>query len=107
MTKHSSSPPVLALGVIALLITSGTPSFAQDAASQPKKDASAPQPEAPVMIIDPDSKAFRFIIDGKEVARLDEHGLHVRENIEYGGMITDVGVDSYNKAPTAPQGAAQ
>lgn len=62
---------------------------AEDAASL----AAEPQhPQAVSIIEDQDAKAFRFMIDGHEVARLDATGLHIRESIEYGGSITDAGV---------------
>ncbi|MBA4173805.1 MAG: hypothetical protein C0511_14425 [Hyphomicrobium sp.] len=77
------------------------PHFAQATAG-----SSAPS-ETVAIIEDHDSKSFRFVIEGKEVARLDQSGLHVRESIAYGGAITDVGIDNYDKEPTAPQGAAE
>ena len=77
------------------------PCLAQDAAA-PVQEAPAPSPsavaaEAPSMIIDPEANAFRFFIDGKEVARIDAGGLRVRESIEYGGAITDTGVEAYDQ----------
>jgi hypothetical protein len=41
--------------------------------------------------IDQDAGAIHFVIDGAEVARLDAAGLHVREGVSYGGMLTDYG----------------
>lgn len=68
---------------------------AEDAASF----AAEPQhPQTVSIIEDQDAKAFRFMIDGQEVARLDASGLHIRESIEYGGSITDTGV----KVPVNP-----
>lgn len=52
--------------------------------------------EAPSMIVDPESKSFRFFIDGREVARIDARGLQVRENISYGGYIEDYGPSGFD-----------
>lgn len=32
-----------------------------------------------------------FIVNGREEARIDRSGLHVRQNLEYGGILTDAG----------------
>lgn len=63
--------------------------------------------ETVVIIEDPNSKSFRFVIEGKEVARLDQSGLYVRESIAYGGTISDVGVEHYDQGPSTPQGKAE
>ncbi len=55
------------------------------------------------MIIDPETNSFRFFIDGKEVARIDQTGLHVRENVEYGGTLTDTGREHYDQRVKAPK----
>lgn len=47
---------------------------------------------------------IRFVIDGQEVAQLDSHGLHVRENIEFGGILTDAGTAYYDRR-TVPEAA--
>ncbi len=57
------------------------------------------------IVEDHDAKAFRFLIDGKEVARLDADGLHVREGIEYGATLTDTGSTYYDEHATAREGA--
>lgn len=49
------------------------------------------------IVEDHEAKAFRFLIDGKEVARLDADGLHVREGIEYGATLTDTGTAYYDE----------
>lgn len=53
------------------------------------------------IVEDQKDAAFRFIIDGKEVARIDGKGLHVRESIEYGGILVDVGAAEYDARNTA------
>lgn len=89
---------VLALMAFVLMLL---PHFAQATAG------SSASSETVAIIEDHNSKSFRFVIEGKEVARLDESGLHVRDSIEYGGSISDVGVDQYDEALVAPQGAAE
>lgn len=89
---------VLALFAFVLMLV---PHFAQATAGRSVSS------EAVAIIEDHDSKSFRFVIEGKEVARLDQSGLHVRESVEYGGTITDVGIDNYDKESAGPQGAAE
>ena len=64
-----------------------------------------PQPtgqEATRIETDQKTGAIRFIVDGREVARLDAHGLQVRDGINYAGKITDIGTPAdYDKAMTA------
>lgn len=60
------------------------------------RDASA-RPGAEI-VADQQAKAFRFIIDGTEVGRLDAAGLHVRGSIEYGGTLTDTGVERFDQS---------
>jgi hypothetical protein len=47
----------------------------------------------------PDQKAgaLRVVIDGTPVAWFDADGLHVRQNIEYGGTISDIGTEHLEK----------
>lgn len=59
------------------------------------------------IVQDEQTQSFRFVIEGEEVARIDKQGFHVRNDIEYGGAVSDVGVGSYDKAPASPQGAAE
>jgi len=51
------------------------------------------QINATAVVTDSVRGVIRFMIEGKEVARIDENGLHVANNIEYGGSITDTGAD--------------
>lgn len=50
------------------------------------------------MVLDHATGAVRFYVDGQEVARIDRDGLRVRDDIEYGGTITDTGRDYYDAA---------
>ena len=78
---------VLALVALVLILM---PHFAKA-----KSGSSAPS-ETVAIIEDHNSKSFRFLIEGKEVARIDASGLHVRESIAYGGTITDTGGKAYD-----------
>jgi hypothetical protein len=80
--------------------------------SSPALAGSAPKPaqeqrgaESFAIVEDEEAKAFRFLIDGREVARLDAAGLHVRNSIEYGGSITDTGTGTYDEHAAIPEGA--
>ena len=57
--------------------------------------ASAHEQDGVAIIADQEAGAVRFVIDGKEVARLDASGLHVREDISYGGALTDYGTSGF------------
>lgn len=52
------------------------------------------------VIEDESAGAIRFVIDGREVARIDRSGLRVLGDITYGGSLTDVG-------PSAMEGQGQ
>ena len=41
------------------------------------------------------SGAVLFIVNGQEQARIDQYGLHVRESVEYGGYLADIGPSNY------------
>ena len=49
--------------------------------------------------IEVDQKAgvVRIMIDGTEAAKIARDGLHVADDISYGGMITDAGVHSMDE----------
>ncbi|ABS65793.1 hypothetical protein Xaut_0537 [Xanthobacter versatilis] len=66
------------------------------AAAATAQPAGAPQ-DRTAIVEDDVAGAFRFIIDGREVARLDTEGLHVRKSVTYGGTINDVGEAFYEK----------
>jgi hypothetical protein len=60
--------------------------------------------EATRIETDQKTGAIRFIVDGREVARLERDGLHVRGNVEYGGMEKDTGPAGYDKpTPAEPK----
>ena len=67
-------------GILAGALT-GVPAAAQDG---PESAAPADAPETRIEV-DEDTGIIRFIINGKEQARLTESGLYVRGDIEYGG----------------------
>lgn len=49
------------------------------------------------MVSDERAGVLRFLIDGKEVARIDARGLDVREDISYGGSIVDYGQAEFDR----------
>lgn len=57
------------------------------------------------IVEDHENAAFRFMIDGREVARIDGTGLHVRENVEFGGTMIDIGTAEYDARSTPKSGA--
>jgi hypothetical protein len=46
--------------------------------------------------------AIRFIVDGREEARIDATGLHVRQDVVYGDNITVIGEANYDR-PVKPE----
>ena len=62
-------------------------------------------PAEPQTRIETDQKtgAIRFIVKGREEARIDATGLHVRQGVSYGGTITATGVAAYGKASPEPK----
>lgn len=79
---------VFLLGVIAL-----------SAEIQARRPAALAQAESAQTRIEVDEQAgiIRFFIKGQETARLDAAGMHVRENIDYGGMLTDYGRTGFDE----------
>jgi hypothetical protein len=49
------------------------------------------------IVTDHDHNVIRFMVNGVEVARLTGNGLQVRNDIEYGGTITDTGVQAFDQ----------
>jgi hypothetical protein len=56
-------------------------------------------PAKPQTRIETDQAAgtIRFIVGGREEARIDKAGLHVRGSIEYGGSEADIGEAAYGR----------
>jgi hypothetical protein len=65
----------------------------------PPPAAAQPQSSGKRVELVPDQKAgaLRVVIDGKPIAWFDADGLHVPENIEYGGTISDSGTENLEK----------
>ena len=78
-----------------LFLGGGTILYAQ-ALMVPFAHAAAEQPQTRVET-DQATGAVRFIVNGREEARIDKAGLHVRDSIEYGGAITDTGEAAYGR----------
>lgn len=49
------------------------------------------------MVADERAGIVRIIIEGREAAHFDAVGLHVRGNIDYGGMLTDYGHSGFDE----------
>lgn len=66
-------------------------------------EAASSAASGPATRIETDQKTgtILFIVDGKEQARIDKGGLHVRENIDYNGVLTD-GSSVYPIPPATP-----
>jgi hypothetical protein len=62
----------------------------------------AAQPAAirAAVVADEQAGVIRFYIDGQELMRLDADGLHVREDVEYGGALTDTGTARFDEHAT-------
>ena len=60
-------------------------------AAEPRPVTASPAKQ-PATRIETDQKTgvIRFIVNGKEVARIDANGLHVRGNVDYTGTLTDI-----------------
>ena len=54
------------------------------------------------VVTDQATGVIRFIVKGKEQARIDAAGLHVRQDVAYGGDLTDTGPASYDR-PAKPE----
>ena len=70
------------------------------AAATPSLTATAQPPTR--IEADQAAHAIRFMVDGREEGRIDKEGLHVREGVEHGGALTDVGEAFYDK-PGKPE----
>jgi hypothetical protein len=80
-----------------LFLISGTAHAAgpAPAATPPQSAGQAHEPapaQAGATRIETDQKTgvIRFVVKGREVARIDAKGLHVRGDIDYTGVITDL-----------------
>jgi hypothetical protein len=75
-------------------------------AAGPAPAATQPQPtgqqQATRIETDQKTGAIRFIVNGREEARIDATGLHVRQSVEYGGELTVTGEAYYDK-PAKPE----
>lgn len=66
------------------------------------KDA-ALEASATRIVTDHESGSFIFISKGEPIARLDAEGLHVLDNITYGGMLTDAGEEKLRQIMNPPK----
>lgn len=78
-------------GIFIVLLSIG-PASAQEEADAAIVTASDTRIE-----VDDNADEIRFLIKGKVIAVLREDGLHVRDNINYGGELTDYGHQSFEE----------
>lgn len=97
---HSKIPNIT-LSAIAIILAASLLAHAYAAGLAAPQSA-----QRAVIVEDQEAAAFRFIIDGKEVARLDGTGLHVRESLSYGGVLTDYGTGTFDRLFREPEEAA-
>jgi hypothetical protein len=79
-----------------LLLISGTAHAAGPALASTGEATQATRIET-----DQKTGAVRIIVDGREVARFERDGLHVRRDVDYGGLMKDTGPQGYDKPATA------
>lgn len=80
------------LAVLALLGLGVAHPFGTDGLRAQEEAAhEQPAPLRAAVIPDEEKGIIRFIINGKEVARLDEHSLYVVKDVTFGGSLTDTG----------------
>lgn len=78
------------------------PAAAQDAATAIESQ----DPPATRIEADADAGVIRFIVKGEPVAVMDETGLHIRENVSYGGIMKDYGKSGFEAHPAENAGGA-
>lgn len=62
--------------------------------SGPPPAASSPSVD---IIPGADGGSIRFVINGTPVAVIDADGLHVRDDLDYGGSLTDTGPSGFDR----------
>jgi hypothetical protein len=78
-----------------LLLISGTAHAAGPAAPEPTGQ------QATRIETDQKTGAVKIMVNNREVARFDAKGLHVRQDVDYGGLMKDTGSADYDKRMTA------
>jgi hypothetical protein len=62
--------------------------------------AASAQAHSASIVNDEEHGAVRVKVDGREVARFTAQGLHVRDDVKFGGVMVDAGPESFD-APEA------
>lgn len=70
--------------------------FASSAATYMATRAAIAEAPVTAAVADEEAGVLRIFVSGKEVARFAVDGLHVRDDIKFGGFITDVGPGGFN-----------
>ena len=91
----------LSLAALMLAFLASGPAFAED--------PPAPVPyqlgnENTAVVVDEEAGVIRFFIKGKEMALIDETGLHVREEINFGATLTDYGTAAFDDRAAKSRG---
>ena len=83
--------------VFAAALTGSAVVVSADATGLPRseKAGAASRPSTRVET-DQEAGVIRFIVKGREEARLDATGLHVRQGITYGNSLADIGKAGYS-----------
>jgi hypothetical protein len=76
-----------AIFLSAIIVLLATAAQAGDANSPAAAPQTATQPQATRIESNQKTGAVEIIVNGREVARFDAKGLHVRDAIDYGGEI--------------------
>lgn len=90
--SRSQSPVRRAALAAFCILALAAPSLAQEQSAPVQVEPASTRIE-----VDDQAGVIRFFIDGREKARFDAAGLHVRENIDYGGMLTDYGQTGFDE----------
>lgn len=81
--------------VFAVIVSSGATYLAAKSAVAEIKTTAAVADEA--------NGVVRIMVEGKEVARFTSGGLDVRNDVRFGGLITDIGPDGFESGATGAQ----
>lgn len=86
------------LALLFTALTLASPAFAEEITAPPVPDTRI---EA-----DDEADVIRFVVKGQLAAILDETGLHIRNDLAYGGVTMDDGPDGFDAHAHQPAGAS-
>jgi hypothetical protein len=79
--------------LIAITLLAATPPQSASAEEAPPANA---KPETRIEV-DEGAGIIRFVVKGVEQARLTEGGFEVRNHLNFGGVLTDQGVENFGR----------